>query len=351
MPGYSQNPRIHAWIERWIASQRISTPLKFEPLAGDGSQRSFYRLTWGKMSRVLLSDLSWDLSKDYAPHQEYLASHQLPVPVFFEVDSQGGFLVMEDLGDRLLQFEILEHPDQKMAWLERAVRLLATLHGKTYPVPATLPVASRSFDTQKYADELKFTFEHLQHQFLGMPKASHNQLEAVQKFCAAISQITPLVFAHRDYHCRNILVKEGDLYLIDFQDARLGSPHYDLASLVYDAYVPVSDGERQTLVSSYQDEVRKYPLSRDIDWKSFDRDLKRVAFQRVVKAAGSFASFFTRYQKDTHLPYLIPALQYAQRLLPDCPELVIATRSGTESAFPLMEWRTRASQKLEPRKS
>jgi len=347
MPGYSQNPRIHAWIERWIASQRITTPLKFHPLAGDGSQRTFYRLTWGKASRVLLSDIGWDLSKDYAPHQEFLASHALPVPLFFEVDASGGFLVMEDLGDQLLQFEILKHPNEKMAWLETATRLLSTLHGKTYPVPKTLPAATRRFDQKKYTDELKFTFEHLQVGYLGMPAPSAAELIAVEDFCGAISHIEPQVFAHRDYHCRNILVKDKKLYLIDFQDARLGPPHYDLASLVYDAYVPINDTQRAKLAALYQEELKAYPLYGAIDWKTFDSDLRRIAFQRVVKAAGSFASFFMRYGKETHLPYLVPALQYAVSLLPSCPELLVKGKP----AMDLSHWADLASKKMEQRKS
>ncbi len=346
MPGYSQNPRISAWVERWITSQRISTPLQFQPLAGDGSQRTFYRLTWGKGSRVLLSDIGWDLSKDYAPHQEFLASHGLPVPLFFEIDPVGGFLVMEDLGDQLLQFEILKHPDKKMGWLETASRLLSTLHGKTYPVPKTLPIASRSFDTQKYSDELKFTFDHLQVGYLGMDPPDEVTLNAVHDFCAKVSQTKPIIFAHRDYHCRNLLVKDEKLYLIDFQDARLGPPHYDLASLVYDAYVPMDTAQRNFLVEAYKDELKHYPLFKDINWKTFDDDLRRIAFQRVVKAAGSFASFFMRYGKETHLPYLVPALQYAESLLPSCPELMV----NGKSVIHLSEWISRVSKKFGERK-
>jgi hypothetical protein len=69
-------------------------------------------------------------------------------------------------------------------------------------------------------------------------------------------------------------------------------------------------------------------------WDTFDIDLKRVAFQRTVKAAGSFASFFTRYGKSTHLPYLLPALQSALELQRDC----FPAGSGIHQAIDVAKW-------------
>lgn len=103
--------------------------------------------------------------------------------------------------------------------------------------------------------------------------------------------------------------------MIDFQDARLGAPHYDLVSLLYDAYVPISKDEKRELTDLYLRELGNYPkLRKEIDTSHFDEHLTQVAFQRVVKAAGSFASFYTRYAKPTHLPYLRPALESALEL-------------------------------------
>jgi aminoglycoside/choline kinase family phosphotransferase len=177
-----------------------------------------------------------------------------------------------------------------------------------------LPVFSRQFDERKYSEEFQFTFHHLVEGFLKLPALSPRVLASVQSFCADLETFRPLVFCHRDYHTRNLLVHEGQLRLIDFQDARLGPVEYDLASLFFDAYVPIASDDRNRLLSLYRKRLENFPLGAQIDWKQLPDRLHHLAFQRTIKAAGSFASFFTRYGKNTHLPYLVPALESARSL-------------------------------------
>jgi aminoglycoside/choline kinase family phosphotransferase len=245
---------------------------------------------------------------------------------------------MEDLGDTLLQEAIQKDPSSKMKLLGSAVQLLASLHGSTYPVPRSLVVSTRTFDTEKYSTELLFTFDHLHAQFLGLSPLSPPEETKVISFCDYISKIQPLVFSHRDYHCRNLLAKNTSLYLIDFQDARMGPPHYDLASILYDAYCPLSEAERTKLIQLYQTALSTHPIAKDIDWSRFDTDLTAVAFQRVVKAAGSFASFYNRNKKPTHLPYLEPALTMAMYLREKLKPMDMLE-------FPIQQWLKKMNEK------
>ncbi len=341
----TQNPRIAQrvtrWITAWLSTQKGSEPATIEFLAGDGSPRQFFRVKTGPLSYVVLFDDQWAFSKDYAAHQQFLNAAHLPVPAFLKEDPEAGFLVMEDLGDELLQFRLLSDPSRRLAWLESATRLLADIHAQTFPVPGTLPAASRHFDAKKYGEEMAFTFEHLHEKYLGLPPLAANQQKTLSDFCAEIAQMKPVVFCHRDYHCRNLLVRNNRLYMIDFQDARLGPPHYDLASLLFDAYVEMTEEQRLKLYSVYRERLRGTPLDRHIHWEMFHADLEAIALQRVVKAAGSFASFFTRYGKDSHLPYLAPALASAAYL---------AGRSKGKlkafaKVFPIATWQQAAEKK------
>lgn len=331
----SQNANLEVWISRWLASQGLGNEKPvLDRLAGDGSNRTFYRLKLPSKTFVVLSDPGWHLSKDYLPHQAYLRSKGLPVPDFGKEDPGAGFLVMEDLGDELLQFRIQKEPASRLDWLRKMTELLAELHGRTFPVPSTLPIATRKFDGEKYSQEMAFTFEHLVVGFLGYPPPNADTVRIIRDYCDGLAKIRPEVFAHRDYHTRNVILNQTRLFLIDFQDARLGPPHYDLVSLIYDAYVPISDAERKELVALYRTKVKPFPLNSQIDWSCFDDDLAQVAFQRVVKAAGSFASFFTRYGKSTHLPYLRPALEMARNLQRTSATLPPAL----QSVFKIDEW-------------
>jgi N-acetylmuramate 1-kinase len=327
---------LSSWLSGWITNHRKGSAFKAELLAGDGSDRKFYRVSLRSESLILLSDPNWTSSKDYAPHQAYLESRGIPVPRFLAEDSKAGVALMEDLGDALLQGQIVASPDKKSVYLRRAIEVLGDLHGKTYPVPAALPCFSRRFDKEKYFQEMEFTWTHLVDGYLGIGPMTENERKMVGTFCEKIAAFQPQVFCHRDYHTRNILLHKETLYLIDFQDARMGSPHYDVASLLYDAYVPVTDADRATLLAHYKEVVGAYPLGDKINWDRFETELHAVAFQRVVKAAGSFASFFTRYSKKTHLPYLKPALDSALHLQSILGPLV--------AEWPVRTWANRAAE-------
>lgn len=304
----------HRDAERWGFDAKNDATLNVTTLAGDGSQRVFFRVATKSKRAVVVSDPGWRFTGDYAPLQRFLASKGLPVPDFFVEDPKNGYLMMEDLGDELLQHRLLAAPAERMRWLVRTVELLADLHGKTYPVPPGLPVNGRKFDAKKYKEELAFTTEHLHRGLLGLPTPSESAEKNVGFFATSLEDVDAWVFCHRDYHSRNVLVHGEALELIDFQDARLGPVHYDLASLVYDPYVPLAEDERRSLVAAYQKALSRYALAGELDVADFDRRLDAVALQRLVKAAGSFASFFTRFGKGLHLAYLAPCLETAAKL-------------------------------------
>lgn len=305
---------VTRWVHGWLSRQRISTTVFIDPLCGDGSVRMFFRIKTGPVSRVLLYDPGWTFSGDYALHQNFLAKKGISVPRFFEIEPKDGCLLMEDLGDALVQSRILAKPREKIKWLEKTVIFLAQLHGATHPVPKTIPAVTRSFDGQKYQEELLFTLEHLGGLLL-LPPTRNATLPLFTSFCEKLGAIQPRIFCHRDYHTRNLLIKNEALYVIDFQDARMGPPHYDLASLLYDAYVGISDAERRHLTMLYAQSLKKYPLDKELNWKTFQSELQIIGLQRVLKAAGSFASFYTRFKKKNHLAYLEPALKTAELLM------------------------------------
>lgn len=333
--------RVIQWVRTWVATFARSESETIELLAGDGSPRQFYRVHVGHQTYVVLCDPGWAFSKDYAAHQQFLTRLPIAVPRFLKEDPTAGFLAMEDLGDEILQMRLKKDPAKKMDWLQRAAALLADLHARAFPVPGSLPVASRKFDERKYGEELAFTFEHLHDKFFGLGPRAPESNARLQRYCADLERMEPEVFCHRDYHCRNLLVRQERLFLIDFQDARLGPPQYDLASLVYDAYIILSDSERTTLLEGYREKIRGTALEASVRWPTFGNDLEAVALQRVVKAAGSFASFYNRYGKDTHLPYLRPALESARRLAQAQAGKVPAYRD----LFPIEAWMSALEKK------
>jgi aminoglycoside/choline kinase family phosphotransferase len=124
------------------------------------------------------------------------------------------------------------------------------------------------------------------------------------------------VLCHRDYHSRNLMLSQGQLYLIDFQDARMGPDTYDLASLLRDSYVDLPED----FVAERLEEFRQRAVpgeSRD----TFLRRFELMSIQRNLKALGTFGYMSTSRGTDVYLPYVPRTLANARRNLVRHPEL------------------------------
>jgi len=124
------------------------------------------------------------------------------------------------------------------------------------------------------------------------------------------------VLCHRDYHSRNLMLHEGRLHWIDFQDARMGPAAYDLASLLRDAYVDVPSELRDEMAEEFrQKAVPGEP--REVFRRRFDL----TSVQRNLKALGTFGYMATVRSNPVYLPYIPRTLAHARRNLSRYPQL------------------------------
>ena len=156
---------------------------------------------------------------------------------------------------------------------------------------------TRYFDEAKLRFELDFLFEHLLKPLnLLSPKESstfHQECDHLAEQVAGFSQ----VFTHRDYHSRNIMVIKDHIGIIDFQDARIGPRSYDLVSLCFDSYVPLTMATRLELL---EQGLERHKSITEEDWQS-------TLFQRQLKAMGSFGYLSLTMKKPKFSSYLKPA--------------------------------------------
>lgn len=309
---------LQAWAKNWLPNHKI----KIVPLCGDGSSRQFFRLHLEDLSaarhqtKILLYDAGWNLSANYPLIQKLLIRRELPVPKFEILDEKSGILVMEDLGDELLQLRLATaSATETETWFRKALEILATLQAEFYPLQKDWSNINPPFSGQKFFEEFCYTENHLLKNFLGLTGFSEHQKGGARKFCDLLAETPPTLLCHRDYHTRNLLISSEELFFIDFQDARVGPPTYDLASLLYDAYSPITEEQRSRLLTHYKDFCRQFSFSQSIDWPKFEENLAAAALQRTFKAAGSFAAFYTVRKQETHLIYLKPVLELVQEIL------------------------------------
>ena len=121
------------------------------------------------------------------------------------------------------------------------------------------------------------------------------------------------MLCHRDYHSRNLMVHDGGLFVIDFQDARMGPDTYDLASLLRDSYVDISERELDDLIAYF------LALTGVADAAAFRRRFDLMAVQRNLKALGTFGYQTTARGNPVYIQYMPRTLHYARTNLERYP--------------------------------
>jgi aminoglycoside/choline kinase family phosphotransferase len=238
--------------------------------------------------------------------QRFLASGGVAVPQIYASDMASGVMLQQDLGDVSLNQILKDQRDQVELYYQDAI--LHMLSWQRLRDDGKCPAFKLSFDAEKLMFEFEFFIEHT---LLGYYHAQLTDAElsalraAFAKIAAQLASYPYKVFTHRDYHSRNIMVFAGRQYVIDFQDARMGLFHYDLCSLLCDAYAPLSVARRVRLLDF------AFEQGQDIHRQTrgeFDHYWQWSAFQRTVKAMGTFGRQ-AALGRDDFAAYLPPAWQ------------------------------------------
>jgi len=304
-----------------FAAARFGGQVELKRLAGDASNRSFYRLASPELTPLVLMVHPEPFRLDELPyflHQRFLSGIGAAVPEIIASYPDEGVIVLQDLGDETLQrhLETCDPARRRFLYLQ-AVQIIAFLQcDGTRALTADVPASRTVLGPDRLLFELRFFMEHYVEALLGSPldEASARELDEWLERLAREVGGYRRVLCHRDYHSRNLMVKGDRIYLVDFQDARLGPYTYDLASLVRDSYVVLPENLSAELVGFFR-ETAEVPEPPEV----FASQLRRTGLQRGIKAIGTFASQAVVRGNRGYLPYIRPALESIRRALGEDP--------------------------------
>ncbi len=242
-------------------------------LAGDGSDRKFFRIFCGNTSLIgLISPRRvkaplTDENDSYFLIGNHLRSRGLPAPRILYADTEGGRFLLEDAGDLHLQGFVHSRGPRLEAVYLRVIRMLGCLHRKAPEgFEPRFCFDSALYDPAfVYERELEYFRKTFVNECMGFEVCAEElrpDFEAIAED-AGVSR-SSLVF-HRDFQSRNIMVHRAGLRLIDFQGMRFGPPAYDLASLLIDPYVKLPNRMQDRLLWAYWSSTGSCPgVSRGI---------------------------------------------------------------------------------------
>ncbi|MGH9255881.1 MAG: aminoglycoside phosphotransferase family protein [Vicinamibacterales bacterium] len=304
--------RIGQFLER---SGRRSLDTKVVPLTGDASDRRYFRVLFRDAPPQVLAVHPGPIDFDALPFvnvARLLSAMPVPVPQILDHSRELGIIALEDLGDVTLQAHVGAAPAAEHAALYReAVTLITSIQqrGRELASPQYTPYGV-AFDVEKLTWELQFFTKHFVEAYRGATLTGGTREALAREYAVITGELAaePRVLCHRDYHSRNLMLHRERLYIIDFQDARMGPDTYDLASLLRDSYVDFSERQVEALVAFFL--ARRGASAADDE--DFRRRFDLMALQRNLKALGTFGFQTTSRGNPVYIQYIPRTLSYAR---------------------------------------
>jgi len=303
-------------VQRYLERRNLAD-VRVVTLTGDASDRRYFRLLPARGEPFVLAVSAAPFSYASLPFvnaAELFAAMPVPVPRILGHDDDLGVLALEDLGDVTLQAHLgSASPARHAALYREAVSFISTFQkrGRELEHPRYLAYGV-AFDVEKLTWELQFFIKHYLVAYRGVA-FDEAERTALDEECAAIVAelaAEPRVLCHRDYHSRNLMLRDDKLFIIDFQDARLGPDTYDLVSLLRDSYVD--------LPWAVVDDLIAYFLAlqgRSAQADEFRRRFDLMAVQRNLKALGTFGYQTTARGNPVYIQYMPRTLNYVRENL------------------------------------
>ncbi len=303
-----------------LFERRFGEPVEsVVPLKGDASERRLFRLAAASRTAIGVVNPDARENRAFLEFSRHFRGCGLPVPEIYAEDLDRGIYLEEDLGDTTL-FQLLTAnraegglSNRTLDLYRQVVALLPRFQieaGRTLRYDVCYPRSS--FDKQSMLWDLNY----FKYYFLRLAKIPFREQaleDDFERFAEFLLQAERRFFLYRDFQSRNIMVRDGEPFFIDYQGGRRGALQYDVASLLFDAKADLPFEVRDELVLRYLDAASKL---EPIDRQAFLTFYPGFALIRIMQAMGAYGlrGFYERKQHFlASIPYAVRNLEYLLR--------------------------------------
>ena len=298
-----------------------SEPSNVTPVTSHASPRKRFRLTSDSQSCIGVISENIPESKTFWYFTEIFRSLNLPVPEVFAKSSDEKSYLEEDLGDETL-FSFVQHhknktdlsfPSEGVELYKRSLEWLAQFQIRAASlIDFSRATPFQSFDQQSMMIDLRY----FEREFLTQTKLEIDPLRLEEDFVTLIKQIyssSDQFFMYRDFQARNIMVKGGKVFFIDYQGGRKGPLQYDVASLVYQSKALIPNDIRKELVTHYSSYIRDgFGISEEVFYDRF----YLILLLRILQVLGTYGAQGLKGGKEYFKESIPPAIKNLEELLP-----------------------------------
>lgn len=323
-----ENTELREWVSNLLKKKTgIKHGFLLDTIKGDGSNREFYRIRHGKRSFILMINhpVNTLLEREnisYLKIGKHLREKGLPIPEIMDFELKNGWFILEDLGD--IHLQDIPPSKRRDSLYEKVIELLLSMQLKgaegfkeewCYQTKLYNRYMMLKYEAEYFLNEFVINFAHL-----------NPEKESLLKAFNYISEMAGIgdnrFFMHRDFQSKNIMLKGGKRpFIIDWQGGRFGPLGYDLASLIIDPYVNLSESEKNRSYDIYL-EFMKIRCPQFIS--GFKRSYPYLAIQRNMQILGAFSYLGLKKGKREFLKYISPAVESLKQLIEEIndPELI-----------------------------
>ena len=308
-PEFRHTDRLHE-LRQWLHTTPAAGGTGLTPASADASFRRYFRVAGAERSYIVM-DAPPD-KEDCAPFIRVagmLADAGLHVPDIIASDTSQGFLLLSDLGPTTY-LQALNSANSDALFRDAIAAMVCM---QTRVDSASLP----AYDEGLLRRELALFPDWYISRHLGQPldENSRNALDGVETALIQSALAQPVVFTHRDYMPRNLMVSTPNPGILDFQDAVAGPISYDPVCLFKDAFISWSEEQVLDWTVRYWESGRRAGLPLDSDFGRFYQAFEWMGVHRHLKVLGIFARI--RY-RDGKPAYLDDAPRFLNYLRPVC---------------------------------
>jgi aminoglycoside/choline kinase family phosphotransferase len=325
----TRSPLMHETrtrIDECLQRARLAGPkVRVVPLTGDASTRQYFRIMRPGNPSVVLAVYETPFVFKELPFVNVcrlFTSIPLPIPAIAGHADDLGILILEDLGDVTLQAHLgVTKPAEHDALYRQAIEFIVRMQRKGAELQSDEFIPYRiAFDRDKLMWEMNFFLKHFLEAYRGVTMTPAAREALNEEFLLIVDELAgePRVLCHRDYHSRNLMLHNRGLYIIDFQDARMGPDTYDLASLLRDSYVDLSEERVGELIRVYLELGGASKATADA-FAEYRRRFDLMSVQRNLKALGTFGFQTTSRNNPVYIQYIPRTVSYVRTNLARYP--------------------------------
>ena len=273
-----------------------TVPITLEPIKRGASGRTIVRVKSPVHEPFI--GIHWTEEREdnsqFIPVGHFLKQAKLRVPEIIHERARYRVALVEDLGDVDL-LSLKDKPfEERLPYYRSAFEQVDRLF---YAKPSKDFHLMPPFDAAMYRWEQNYFFEHLVEEYLGMDAFALRENAAFIQLADRLGTVARHL-VHRDFQSQNLLVKDGKIYLIDFQGLRRGRQEYDLASLIFDPYLNHTAGEREKLLDLWEDIADERPP---------ETLFYECAAQRLMQALGAYGKILKTRGDEWYRPHIATA--------------------------------------------